>query len=123
MKDASPDDSNAAPAFKTRTKLNPAAPVFTPSPAYRLDPAVRALVPRPSGMNSDSVPASPADSAGPATPSPLRSAFTFAFAARAARDKGRIEGSSLPLVGKMRMVQPKDVVDGERRAGEVFVFF
>jgi hypothetical protein len=120
------------------TKLNPTAPVFTPSssPAassYRLNPAVRrgggggAFVPRPSAdADDDSAPASPADSAGPATPSPLRSAFAIAFAARVARDKGggRTERPpSFPLVGKMRMVQPQDVVDGERRAGEVFVFF
>ena len=123
VKDASPDDSNEAPGFKTRTKLNPAAPVFTPSPAYRLDPTVRGFVPRASGMNNSSVPASPADSAGPATPSPVRSAFTFALAARAAHGKGPGEGSSLPVgVGKMRMMQPEDMVDGERRAGEVFVF-
>ena len=124
VKDTSPDDSNEAAAFKTKTKLNPAAPVFTPSPAYRLDPTVRAFIPHASGMNSDSVPASPADSAGPATPSPVRGAFTFGWATRAARSKGHGEGSSLPVgVGKMRMVQPEDVVDGERRAGEVFVFF
>ena len=121
--DASPDDSNDAPAFKTWTKLNPAAPVFTPSPAYRLDPTMRAFVPRTGEMKIDNMPASPADSAGPATPSPVRSAFTFAWAARATCSKGSAEVSSLPLgVGKMRMAQSEDVVDGERRAGEVFVF-
>jgi hypothetical protein len=117
------DDPNDAPAFKMWTKLNPAAPVFTPSPAYRLDPTVRAFVPHTSEMNNDNMPASPADSAGPATPSPVRSAFTFAWAARATHGKGSAGVPSLPLgVGKMRMVQSEDVVGGEQRAGEVFVF-
>ena len=121
--DASLDDSNDAPVLKTWTKLNPAAPVFTPSPAYRLDPTMRAFIPRTSEMNSDNMPASPADSAGPATPSPVRSAFTFAWTARVTRGKGSARVSLLPPgVGKMRMLRSEDVIDGERRAGEVFVF-
>src|SRR5216683_2094899 len=123
MKKSSPD--SGAPAFKTRTRLNPAAPVFTPLPTHRLDPTVRAFAPATRvSRGNDSAPASPADSAGPATPSPVRNAFAFAFAARAARGKGSADGSPLPLgVGKMRVVRPEDVVVGERRAGEVFVFF
>jgi hypothetical protein len=117
----------------TTTKLNPAAPVFTPSPPtqqQRLDPTARAFTPR-GGEGKDSAPSSPVDSVGPVTPSPVRSAF--AFAARVAvhgRSGGDGDGSAfggkqaLPVgVGKMRVVRPEEVVIGERRMGEVFVFF
>ena len=115
------DDSSALPFVTTRTKtrLNPAAPTFTPSPAHcrLLDPTVRTFTLAPAL-------ASPADSPGPATPpSVVRGAFGFA-----ARGSSGIaaDGSPLPLpfgVGKMRMVRPNNVVVGERRADEVFVFF
>ncbi|KAI0253299.1 hypothetical protein BJV78DRAFT_227077 [Lactifluus subvellereus] len=116
-------------ASATTTKLNPAAPVFTPSTpaAQRLDPTARAFTSRGwGGEGKDSAPPSPADSVGPATPSPVRSAF--AFAARVAA-RGRSSGGDggkqgLPVgVGRMRVVRPEEVVISERRAGEVFVFF
>lgn len=128
-----------------KTKLNPAAPAFTPSPApaltsspalpplRRLDPTARTFAPR-----GCATPPSPADStysAGPATPSPscVPSAFALA-AARVARagtgmgKSGGADGSAgvhIPPVGvgKMRVVRPEEVIVGERRAGEVFVFF
>jgi hypothetical protein len=67
----------------------------------------------------------------------MRSAFAFAFSARAAaqaRGKGGIDtdtgtgaGAPSPLLprslGRMRVVQPEDVIVGEQREGEVFVFF
>ena len=69
------------------------------------------------------------------TPSPVRgSAFTFdkahVYAARHSRGNTSISvgvGGKPPVVpvgvGKMRVVRPEEVVIGERRAGEVFVFF
>ncbi|KAI9432085.1 hypothetical protein H4582DRAFT_1127146 [Lactarius indigo] len=137
------------------TKLNPAAPAFTPSspspstspapvpPAtsppqlHRLDPTARTFAPR--GCATPPSPADSTDSAGPATPSPscMPSAFALA-AARVARAAGAGMGKSggggggggvnaggrVPVgVGKMRVVRPEEVVAGERRAGEVFVFF
>jgi hypothetical protein len=118
-------------AFETRTKttrLNPAAPVFTPSlahPRRRLlldDPTTRAFAFGPASR-------SPADSPGPATPlgpSHVRGAFTFALAARATgRSKGGVDGSPLPFplgVGKTRVVQPEDVIVGEQGADNVFIF-
>lgn len=141
-------DSSSAPALAStptarcdKTKLNPAAPAFTPSPSpapptpstplpplHRLDPTARAFAPR-----DCATPPSPADSAGPATP-PLLSCMPNAFAlaaarvARAGAGMGKNSGGGgvgvrFPLgVGKMRVVRPEEVV-GERRAGEVFVFF
>jgi hypothetical protein len=114
----------------TTTKLNPAAPIFKPSPpAQRLDPTARAFTSRSWGSGGEgkdsSAPPSPADSVGPVTPSPVRSAF--AFAARLAtrgRSSGDGEKQAVPVgVGKMRVVRPEEVVISERRAGEVFVFF
>ena len=38
--------------------------------------------------------------------------------------KGAGVGVRVPVVvGKMRVVRPEEVVDGDRRADEVFVFF
>jgi len=141
----------------SKTKLNPAAPAFTPSswpfsasssspspapapPAtspslplmHRLDPTARTFAPR--GCATPPSPADSSDSAGPATPSPscVPSAFALA-AARVARAAGTGMGKSgggvnagvrFPVgVGKMRVVRPEEVVVGERRPDEVFVFF
>ena len=122
----------------TKTKLNPAAPAFTPtrtpSPApvhHRLNPTARTFAPR--GCATPPSPADSMESAGPMTPSPscLPSAFALA-AARVARAGtgmgiksagGGSAGARLPIgVGKMRVVRPEEVV-GERRPDEVFVFF
>ncbi|KAH9020423.1 hypothetical protein EDB84DRAFT_1441816 [Lactarius hengduanensis] len=134
--------TRAASARCSKTKLNPAAPAFapsssspspSPSPAvasppqlHRLDPTARTFAPR-----GCATPPSPADSVGPATPSPSRIPSAFALAAaRVARAAGTGMGKSvsagvrLPVgVGKMRVVRPEEVVAGERRANEVFVFF
>ncbi|KAH9973301.1 hypothetical protein BGW80DRAFT_1309754 [Lactifluus volemus] len=144
--------SSSAPLLKRPTlkiKLNPSAPIFTPSSPSpstqqqqrRLDPTARAFTPRASGSaagkdsNDSSAPSSPADSVGPVTPSPVRgSAFTTFDSARAynVARRGRSSTSvgvggklsAIPVgVGKMRVVRPEEVVIGERRAGEVFVFF
>ena len=109
--------STGLSSVKTTTrKLNPAAPAFTPSAAtptlhHRLDPTARTFAP-----------ASPADSsmdsAGPATPSPS-SATRVAHVGKSGGTGWRVPVG----VGKMRVVRPEEVVDGERRVGEVFVFF
>ena len=121
--------------IKAKAKLNPAAPVFTPLSTHRLALIERALVTPRRDVDvdvvvggwegNDSAPASPADSTGPVTPSPVRS--MFAFAARVAHTKSSEGGSAAELsfpigVGGMRVVRPKVVV-GEQREGEVFVFF
>ncbi|KAH8997202.1 hypothetical protein EDB86DRAFT_935096 [Lactarius hatsudake] len=137
------DSSSTTESRCSKTRLNPTAPAFTPSssssspsssPAplvtspelHRLDPTARTFAPR-----GCATPPSPTDSVGPATPSPscLPSAFALA-AARVARAAGTgmsksvSAGVRLPVgVGKMRVVRPEEVVAGERRAGEVFVFF
>ncbi|KAI0297620.1 hypothetical protein B0F90DRAFT_883491 [Multifurca ochricompacta] len=166
------DDNDHHPTTQTKLKLNPAAPAFTPSPSpspspvspasimammttthHRvLDPTARAFAPRGgASLGDDSAPSSPADSVGPATPSPIPASVTtpiryntFAFSARLARvgksggggggvGSGRVgieNGKTAALhqqlpvgVGKMRVVRPEEVVIGEKRAGEVFVFF
>ncbi|KAH8992903.1 hypothetical protein EDB92DRAFT_512555 [Lactarius akahatsu] len=146
---ASDTDSSTTESRCSKTRLNPAAPAFTPSssspspspsPApvplvdsppqlHRLDPTARTFAPR--GCATPPSPADSTDSVGPATPSPscIPSAFALA-AARVARAAGTGMGRSvsagvrLPVgVGKMRVVRPEEVVAGERRAGEVFVFF
>lgn len=144
---ASDTDSGTTESRCSKTRLNPAAPAFSPSssspspspsPAplvasppqlHRLDPTARTFAPR--GCATPPSPADSTDSVGPATPSPSRipSAFSLA-AARVARAAGTGMGKSvsagvrLPVgVGKMRVVRPEELVAGERRAGEVFVFF
>lgn len=109
-----------------KTKLNPAAPPFTPSPSlplprllHRLDPTARTFAPR--GCATPPSPTESVDSAGPATPSPP------CVRAGTGMGKGGAGGSAgvrIPVgVGKMRVVRPEEVVVGDRRAGEVFVFF
>ncbi|KAH9046952.1 hypothetical protein EDB83DRAFT_2403977 [Lactarius deliciosus] len=138
-------DSSTTESRCSKTRLNPAAPAFTPSSSspspsplpliasplelHRLSPTARTFAPR--GCATPPSPADSTDSVGPATPSPscIPSAFALA-AARVARAAGTGMGKSvsagvrLPVgVGKMRVVRPEEVVAGERRAGEVFVFF
>ena len=123
----------ATPASETRTntrRLNPAAPVFTPSLAHHR----RRLRPLPDHPTTTTLtrafpfgPPSPADSPGPATPlgpSHVRGAFTFALAARATRgSKGDIHGSPLPFplgLEKTRVVQPEDLIVGVQGTDNVF---
>ena len=66
-------------------------------------------------------PAESVDSVGPATPSPSPAS---GVAGLAGLGKGAGVGLRVPVVvGKMRVVRPEEVVDGDRRADEVFVFF
>lgn len=107
----------------TKTKLNPAAAPFTPSPPQpqprRLDPTAPTFAPR--GCVTPPSPAESVDSVGPATPSPSPAS---GVAGLAGLGKGAGVGLRVPVVvGKMRVVRPEEVVDGDRRADEVFVFF
>jgi hypothetical protein len=111
-----------------QTKLNPAAPPFTPSPSpplplHRLDPTARAFAPR--GCATPPSPTESVESAGPETPSPSPScAFVRAGTGMGKRGTGGSAGAHIPVgVGKMRVVRPEEVIVGDRRAGEVFVFF
>ncbi|KAH9171036.1 hypothetical protein EDB89DRAFT_1189553 [Lactarius sanguifluus] len=103
----------------------------------RLSPAACTALTRPRAHSPRAAaqrrrrPRTPRSPWGPATPSPscIPSAFALA-AARVARAAGTGMGKSvsagvrLPVgVGKMRVVRPEELVAGERRAGEVFVFF
>ena len=105
-------------ARPAKTKLNPAAAPFMPSPPQlhprRLDPTAPTFAPR--GCVTPPSPAESVDSVGPATPSPASGV--------AGMGKGAGVGVRIPFgVGKMRVVRPEEVVDGDRRADEVFVFF
>jgi hypothetical protein len=110
-----------------KTKLNPAAPPFTPSPPsfplpqlHRLDPTARTFAPR--GCATPPSPTESVDSSGPATPSPSCMLRTGSRMGKSGTGGGA--GLHIPVgVGKMRVVRPEEVVVGDRRAGEVFVFF
>ncbi|KAI9459641.1 hypothetical protein BJY52DRAFT_352739 [Lactarius psammicola] len=127
----SPLPFSASSSSPSSASAPPAASHPLP-PLHRLDPTARTFAPR--GCATPPSPADSTDSAGPATPSPTRVPSAFALAAaRVARAAGTGMGKNgggggagvrFPVgVGKMRVVQPEEVLVGERRAGEVFVFF